>query len=299
MYTDVDDESLQDDLSEEEYQYVVEGKLFRRNEETSIDRLVRNLRTELDGEDNHTAKIRGQYVREFEAASWLDQKFPNLCIPSDLEYCISNPNDAFPKVRAMLNGLYKAIMRDISNGSGLDQVKNVGMLPSLLKDGKYDNKNQTAFVIRGSVMPLPLAISLRFASDIANGELHMENSKMDIRGYHRLVMSDNLAHAVIRVLMDFIIWLREVNFEFDGYCLFEDANLPHVVDWKGVLKQAGPREFYCDVEDVGPVRVLVDLNKLEKICAEKVGKEISIKKVSVDTQMMDKYDWKADKRDWE
>lgn len=283
LYTDVEAELLQDDLSEEEYKYVVQGKLFRRKEASSIDRLVRNLRSELDGGDNNTAKVRGQYVREFEAANWLDKKFPNLNIPFDLEYCLTHPGDAFHKVRPILNGLYEAIMREISNGSGLDNIKNHGILPSLLRDGRYDY-NQTVFLIKGFVMPLPLAISLRFASDIVNGEIHTENHRMDVRGYHSLVKSDNIAYAVIRILMDFVLWLREVNFEFDGFCESEDLNKLHSVKCSGVLQQAGINEYFCDTEDEGRIHVFVS-GKV-KI---KLGAEIEISQVKYETKLRDKY----------
>lgn len=292
LYTDVDDESLQDDLSEEEYRYVVGGRLFRRKEDSSIDRLVRNLRSELDRTNNHIAKIRGQYVREFEAASWIDKMFPHLHILLDLEYCLAHPDDSLLKVRPILNGLYEIIMSKISNGSGLDKVQSHGMLPSLLRDGKFDNKNNNQiFIIRGSVMPLPLAISLRFASDIANGEMHTENRKMDIRGYHSLVRSDNLAHAVIRILMDFILWLYEERFEFDGFCESRDSNILESVQLTGILQQADSDEYYCDT-DRGRIHVIVPKGKV------KVGAEINISQVKFETKYHDKYELVAQVNAW-
>lgn len=291
LYTDVDDESLQDDLSEEEYRYVVGGRLFRRKEDSSIDRLVRNLRSELDRTNNHIAKIRGQYVREFEAASWIDKMFPHLHVLLDLEYCLAHPDDSLRKVRPILNGLYEIIMSKISNGSGLDKVQNHGMLPSLLRDGHYNDKNQTYFIIRGSVMPLPLAISLRFASDMANGEMHTENRKMDIRGYRSLVRSDNLAHAVIRILMDFILWLYEVGFEFDGFCESRDPNILESVQLTGILQQADGDEYYCDT-DRGRIHVIVPKGKV------KVGAEINISQVKFETKYHDKYELVAPNNAW-
>lgn len=284
LYTDVDDEFLQDDLSEQEYQYFKEGRSFKPSDETAIDALVRNLRNELDGQDNKIARRRGEYIREFEAAEWLEQKFPKLNIVSALTFSLSQPNKSFNTLRGVLNSLYKAIMYEISNGSGLDQIKSVGMLPQLLRDGKYAHENQIVFIVKRDIMPLPLAVSLCYASQIVNGGSHEEDvEKMDVKGYLSHIRSEHLAHSVIRIVMDFILWLYEVNFEFDGFC--ESADLNELVSktYSGVLQQAGLNEYFCETEE-GRIHVFVKGKA-------RLGAEIEITQVKHETKLRDKYKW--------
>lgn len=285
LYTDVDDEFLQDDLSEQEYQYLKEGRCFKASDETTIDALVRNLRNELDGQDNKSAKRRGEYLREFEAAEWLEQKFPKLNLVSALTFSLSQPNKSFTTLRGVLNSLYKAVMIEISNGSGLDQVKSVGMLPQLLREGKYAHNNQVVFVVKGDIMPLPLAVSLCYASQIVNGAVHEEDvEKMDVKGYLSQIRSEHLAYSVIRIVMDFILWLHDVNFEFDGFCESADLNELHSVNCSGVLQQAGVNEYFCETEDEGRIHVFVKGKA-------RLGAEIEITQVKHETKLRDKYKW--------
>ena len=44
LYTDVTVDLLQEDLHEEEFRYIIDGRYFQRAEEGAIERLVRNLR---------------------------------------------------------------------------------------------------------------------------------------------------------------------------------------------------------------------------------------------------------------
>jgi hypothetical protein len=90
-----------------------------------------------------------------------------------------------------------------------------------------------------------------------------------------------------------------VKFTFEGYCISEDVKLVKTVNWKGILKQASEKEFYCETKDGESVRVYVNFQKNTKNGPEKVGTEITIKRVSIETQMRDKYRWKVDKLDWE
>ena len=75
--------------------------------------------------------------------------------------------------------------------------------------------------------------------------------------------------------MDFILWLKEVNFEFDGYCTAEDVNMLHDVCWSGILSQGNnTEEYYCETSDAGKVHVNLRLKK-DPIY---LGKEIVITK---------------------
>lgn len=284
LYTDVDDEFLQADLSEREYQYLKEGRCFNTSDETAIDALVRNLRNELDGQDNKSARRRGVYLREFEAAEWLEHKFPKLNLVSALTFSLSQPNKSFTTLRGVLNSLYKAIINEISNGSGLDRIKSVGMLPQLLREGKYEHNHHIVFKVKGDVMPLPLAVSLCYASQIVNGAVHEEDvEKMDVKGYLSQTRSEHLAHSVIRIVMDFILWLYEVNFEFDGYCESVDLNELHFRTYSGVLQQAGLNEYFCETEE-GRIHVFVTGKA-------RLGAEIEITQVKHEAKLRDKYKW--------
>lgn len=284
VYTDVEEQLLKDDLYDSEFQYIMEGRYYLRSREASIEKLVKHLRDELDGEDNLDARIRGEFVREFAAASWLEQKFPKLNIVSALTFSLSQPNKSFTTLRGVLNSLYKAIMNEISNGSGLDQIRSVGMLPQLLREGKYQHNNQVVFIVKGDIMPLPLAVSLCYASQIVNGAVHEEDvEKMDVKGYLSQIRSEHLAHSVIRIVMDFILWLYEVNFEFDGFC--ESADLNELVSktYTGVLQQAGLNEYFCETEE-GRIHVFVKGKA-------RLGAEIEITQVKHETKLRDKYKW--------
>lgn len=285
VYTDVEEQLLKDDLYDSEYQYIMAGRYYLRSGDASIEKLVRHLRDELDGEDNLDAQIRGEFVREFAAAEWLEQKFPKLNLVSALTFSLSQPNKSFTTLRGVLNSLYKAVMIEISNGSGLDQVKSVGMLPQLLREGKYAHNNQVVFVVKGDIMPLPLAVSLCYASQIVNGAVHEEDvEKMDVKGYLSQIRSEHLAYSVIRIVMDFILWLHDVNFEFDGYCESADLNELHSVNCSGVLQQAGVNEYFCETEDEGRIHVFVKGKA-------RLGAEIEITQVKHETKLRDKYNW--------
>ena len=285
VYTDVEEQLLKDDLYDSEYQYIMEGRYYLRSGDASIEKLVRHLRDELDGEDNLDAQIRGEFVREFAAAEWLEQKFPKLNLVSALTFSLSQPNKSFTTLRGVLNSLYKAVMIEISNGSGLDQVKSVGMLPQLLREGKYAHNNQVVFVVKGDIMPLPLAVSLCYASQIVNGAVHEEDvEKMDVKGYLSQIRSEHLAYSVIRIVMDFILWLHDVNFEFDGFCESADLNELRSVNCSGVLQQAGVNEYFCETEDEGRIHVFVKGKA-------RLGAEIEITQVKHETKLRDKYKW--------
>ena len=285
VYTDVEEQLLKDDLYDSEYQYIMAGRYYLRSGDASIETLVRHLRDELDGEDNLDAQIRGEFVREFAAAEWLEQKFPKLNLVSALTFSLSQPNKSFTTLRGVLNSLYKAVMIEISNGSGLDQVKSVGMLPQLLREGKYAHNNQVVFVVKGDIMPLPLAVSLCYASQIVNGAVHEEDvEKMDVKGYLSQIRSEHLAYSVIRIVMDFILWLHDVNFEFDGFCESADLNELHSVNCSGVLQQAGVNEYFCETEDEGRIHVFVKGKA-------RLGAEIEITQVKHETKLRDKYKW--------
>lgn len=299
LYTDVDQILLEDDLDADDYNYFANGRLFKKLECDSIRALIASLRTELDKSGNSLSKLQGDYTRVFEAAKWLDTKFPKLSVVSTLSYCLLQPNTSLNTARGLVNGLYQAMMREISNGSGLETMDE-GMFPSLMQRGSYVHNNQILYTVVGKVMPLPLAYSLRYASDIMNGASHQEDvEKMDIKGYLEQMKSDNIANAVLRILMEFLLWLYEVKFEFAGYCISEDVKLVQTVNWKGILKQASEKEFYCETTYGESVRVYVNFQKSSKNGPERVGSEITIKRVSIETQMRDKYKWKADKFDWE
>ena len=292
LYTDVCEESLQDDLSEQEYQYLMEGRYFKTSDETVIDALVRNLRNELDGQDNKSAKRRGEYLREFEAAEWLEQKFPKLRLVSKLVYCLSQPNKSFNSLRGVLNSLYKAVIDEISNGSGLDQVERTGILPDLLRDGKYDYSSQVTFLISGSVMPRPLIVALCYATKIVNGGSHEEDvEKMYMDGYLSQVRSEHLAQSVIRIVMDLILWLYEVRFEFDGFCKSIDPNVYEQVELAGVLQRAKPDEYFCETNR-GRVHVIVPKGK------ERVGAEISITQLWHEKKYRGRYDYLVPQNAW-
>ena len=297
LYTDVSEELLQEDLHDEEFAYVTSGRYYRKADQLSIERLVRNLRNELDGDCNHAAMLKGQYQREFEAARWIDEKFPKLNVLSNLMSCLLQPNKSLNLTRGILNGLYKEIAKQISNGTDLERL-NDGAFPSLLKDGCYhDNIKNIQYVIKGKVMPLPLACSIRYASDIVNGASHVEDvDRMDFNGYVNQIGSDNIARAVLGILMEFLLWLYEIKFEFGGFCIAEDSKAElNDLTWRGVLKQAKSKEYYCDTEEGGKIHVVFDHQRMSK----KLGSEIIIKRVKKETQMRAIYEWYAARNDWE
>ena len=298
LYTDVSVDLLQEDLHEEEFRYIIDGRYFQRAEEGAIERLVRNLRNELDGNSNHIAHLKGQYIREFKAAKWLDEKFPKLNVDSDLLYCLLQPNKSMNLMRGIFNALYKEIVKVISNGSGLERLDD-GAFPSLMRDGSYhDIRRNVQYVIKGKVMPLPLAYSIRYASDMVAGASHLEDVEvMDFNGYVNQMNSENISKAVLDILMEFIMWLYEVRFEFGGHCFSEDPkSVLENLQWRGILKERKSKELYCETEE-GTI-VHVTSSDQRKISA-KLGSEITIKRVKKETQKRSRYEWYAVNADWE
>ena len=299
LYTDVEQIFLEDDLESDDYNYFINGRLYKKSDSNSIRDLIAVLRTELDNAGNSLAKLQGDFTRVFDAAKWLDTRLPKLQVVSTLSYCMLHPNTSLNTARGLVNALYNAVMKEISNGSGLEMMDE-GMFPSLMQKGNYIHNNQILFTLSEKVMPLPLAHSLRYASDILNGASHQEDiEKMDFKGYLYLMNSDNIANAVLRIIMEFLLWLNEVKFKFQGYCMSEDINLGKEVNWKGILVQVSDKEFYCETDKGERVRVYVNFQKKSKNGPDRVGTEITIKKATFETQMRDKYKWKADKFDWE
>ena len=298
LYTDVSVDLLQDDLHDEEFKYILDGRYFKKDEDRSIERLVRNLRDELDGGHSLPAQINGQYIREFKAAKWLDEKFPKLNVDSDLLYCLLQPNKSMNLMRGIFNALYKEIVKVISNGSGLERLDD-GAFPSLMLDGSYhDIRRNVQYVIKGKVMPLPLAYSIRYASDMVAGASHREDVEvMDFNGYVNQMNSENISKAVLDILMEFIMWLYEVRFEFGGHCFSEDPkSVLENLQWRGILKERKSKELYCETEE-GTI-VHVTSSDQRKISA-KLGSEITIKRVKKETQKRSRYEWYAVNADWE
>ena len=179
-------------------------------------------------------------------------------------------------------------------------MRDEGMFPTLMKDGTYIHNKQVLYALTEKVMPLPLAYSLRYASDILNGASHQEDVEyMDFKGYLDLMNSDNIAYAILGILMEFLLWLYEVKFKFKGYCIADDLKYSKTVNWKGILKQVSEKEFYCETAEGDLVRVYVNFQKNSKNGIDRVNTEITIKQVSIETQMRSKYRLKADKLDWE
>jgi len=196
-----------------------------------------------------------------------------------------------------LNSLYDVIIQKIGNRS-LDFLDK-GVIPSLLDDKTYsDNKSKRLFVIRGNVLPKTLARSLRLATDIANGASHQETNdesrgRLKVLEYFSVIKSENIAWAVIRIVLDLILYMREIECQFDGYCESFDIYKTENVNWEGVIKQPYKNEYCCEVSD--GIRVHLESDKNNPPI---VDRNIRIYKIYRESKLIDLYQWYAKKSDW-
>lgn len=300
VFTDVGQETISDDLQEEEFAYLSDGRIFDKNGAVYVGGLVAAIRRELDEANDITAEMRSLFRQELLAAEWLDEylKQSGIHLVSDLSVSIMRPKDSLNIIRGILNSLYDVIIREIGNRSleFLDR----GALPSLLDDKSYrDGSCNRVFVIRGDVLPKTLARSLRLATDIANGASHKETTdesrgRLRVTDYFSTINSENIAWAVIRIVMDLVLYMRKVECRFDGHCEVFDPYKPELVEWEGVIRQSSKREYCCET-DTG-VRVRMEFDKLNP---PEIDKMIRIKKLYREGKLVDLYQWYVKKEDWE
>ena len=138
-------------------------------------------------------------------------------------------------------------------------------------------------------MPLPLAVSLCYASQIANGAVHEEDvEKMNVRGYLNLVQSEHLANVMIRILMDFILWLKRIDFKFAGVCVSADSNKIYEARCSGILEKDNFDEYFCDTPEEGRIHVNMKSVRKEHI---RLGSKILITKLKRELKHRDRYRW--------
>ena len=297
--SDADRNDLKDDLQEEDFQLLSDGHLSEKTP-AGIWETMASIRKELDRQHDVSIGLRSQFRREFLAAEWLDDNLSRngLHLVSDLTAVISAPNESMNIVRGILNSLYKVIVHEIGGGSGLEAL-DTGAIPTLLDDRVYrDKTSKLVFVIRGEVIPKTLARSLRFATDIANGASHKETEdetrgRMMVNEYFMSTGSENIAWAVIRIVMDFILYMKEAECRFNAGCEAFDPNNPEDVDWVGTVRKATKTE-YCCITDTG-VRVRLDY---DPSTPPRVNSRIRISRLYREGRFVDLYQWYAKKNDW-
>ena len=306
--TDVDRETIADDLQDSEFGYLSDGRLFARNGMVYVGSLVAALRRELDGSHDIAAEMRTEFRKELQAAEWLDDhlKRSGVHLVSDLSAAILRPRDSLNIIRGILNSLYGVIIREIGNRSleFLDR----GALPSLLDDRTYRDSNdgitKRVFVIRGEVLPKTLARSLRLATDIANGASHKETSdesrgRLRVAEYFSGMESDNIAWAVIRIVMDLILYMQKVECRFDGYCEVFDPYKPEPVDWTGTVIQSARKEFCCETDTGVRVRMDIPKDSSGRPSIPEAGRRIRIRKLYREGKFVELYEWYVKRPDWE
>lgn len=295
--SDADRNDLMDDLQEEDFQMLSDGRLFEKTPSGIWGTMV-SVRKELDRQRDVSVELRSQFRQEFLAAEWLDDNLSRngLHLVSDLTAAIAKPNESMNIIRGILNSLYKVIVHEIGGGSGLEAL-DTGAIPALLDDRSYrDKQSKLVFALQGEVMPKTLARSLRFATDIANGASHKETDdetrgRMKVNEYFLSAGTENIAWAVIRIVMDFIMFMRNAECRFNAGCEVIDPNTPMAVDWTGVVRKVAKTE-YCCVTDTG-IRIRLDYETPPII-----NSRIRIRVVYREGKMVNLYQWCAKKDGW-
>lgn len=295
--SDADRNDLMDDLQEEDFQMLSDGRLSEKTPIGIWETMV-SVRKELDRQRDVSVELRSQFRQEFLAAEWLDDHLSRsgMHLVSDLTAAITKPNESMNIIRGILNSLYKVIVHEIGGGSGLDAL-DTGAIPALLDDRSYrDKQSKLVFALKGEVLPKTLARSLRFATDIANGASHKETDdetrgRMKVNEYFLVAGTENISWAVIRIVMDFIIFMRKAECRFNAGCEVIDPNKPMAVDWTGVIRKVAKTE-YCCVTDTG-IRIRLDYETVPNI-----NSRIRIRIVYREGKMVNLYQWCAKKDGW-
>lgn len=300
VYTDVDHESISDDLQDEEFAYLSDGRLFHKEGATNIGKLVAAIRRELDEKNDVSAEVRSAFNREFKAAEWLDDFLSRhgIHLVSDLSRAVLQPNESLNIVRGILNSLCGIIIKLIGDRTSQD-VLSLGSIPDLLDDNVYFDKynSKLQFVIKGRVLPRTLARSLRLAKDVANGASHSEQSdeslgRLNVTEYFSVIQSENISWAIIRIVMDLFLYLRMVECRFDARCEACDPFQPLQVDWVGVVRKTA-KGYCCETDSGSPIRI-----EYYESSPPAIERTIRISKVYRERKFVDLYQWYVKKDDW-
>lgn len=299
LYTDIDESALKLDLDPDDFEYLSNGRIFRKSNPLGFRQLITSVRLELDNKGIPVALMMGKFVKEFDAANWLDNEF-NLSITSDLKYFLSQPNNSLNKLRGSFKTLFRIIVDEIHYGSGLENV-DLGLIPTLLENGSVQDSKTTGkvFIIDGDVLPKTLAHALRYAVDITNGASHTETtfdegSKLAVTEYIRCSDTSHLANSVLEIFMDFILFLYNTGCEFDAKCISRNIYEKQKADWHNCpLHKVSNNEYFCDAPDGSKVHVQFKSEQYRENMA------LHIIDVAMEGKYIDKYKLFAPQGCWE
>ncbi len=259
VYSSIPLDDVRADLEEDDLKYCEKGHLFSSEGEFALKKYITAVRDALDNDGTLGAQLRQQYKNEFKAAEKVDELFDGTTA-KDLEKFLSKPNEVLNEVRISVEGLLKQIVKRISSGSGLEKVR-TGMLPKLFKDSVIEDKEgekKGVFVFSGRIMEKTLGTALVYMYQILNGASHGDSeetvNELNVISYIRDSGTTNIAMSVIRIYMEFLVWLASTNGEFDVQCEFRDAQSVSVY-CNGTVHCVTSKELYIDTEDYPKIRL--------------------------------------------
>lgn len=249
VYSSIPLDDVRADLEEDDLKYCEKGHLFSAEGEFALKNYITAVRDALDR--TLGAQLRQQYKSEFKAAEKVDELFDGTTA-KDLEKFLSKPNEVLNEVRKSTEVLVKQIAKIISNGSGLEKV-NTGLIIKLFLECRVEDGNEgrkDEYLLSGKIMEKTLATALVYMWQMLDGGSHGKEdeskNKLNVDEYIKRTGTTNIAMSVIRIYMEFLVWLASTEGKFDVVCDYRDSAYVtrYPKDCFGTVVRVSKDEYY-------------------------------------------------------
>ena len=299
VFSNLPQETLEEDLDEEEFEYCRNGRLFAAEEEDSLRKLATALRDDLDKNGTLETQLQARFSREFSAAKKVEALFGEK-VPEKLTRFLISPNQSLNDLRVSLEALLKTVAGAIAPGTDLGKTKG-GWLAKFFLTGAREDKEVTRkfYTLDGKLMEKTLATAVDFLYQILNGASHgdsaEEGNELNVLSYISESGTSNLAVSAVHIYMDFIVWLADTGGQFSAVCSARDSRDEIIPDnLTGILRCAGRNEYYIETPTDRYGNIHIVFSKGDPIA---VGSSVRVLAMSEETRLRKSYRWFATR--WE
>jgi hypothetical protein len=299
VFSNLPQETLEEDLDEEEFEYCRNGRLFAAEEEDSLRKLATALRDDLDKNGTLETQLQARFSREFSAAKKVEALFGEK-VPEKLTRFLISPNQSLNDLRVSLEALLKTVADAIAPGTDLGKTKG-GWLAKFFLTGAREDKEVTRkfYTLDGKLMEKTLATAVDFLYQILNGASHgdsaEEGNELNVLSYISESGTSNLAVSAVHIYMDFIVWLADTGGQFSAVCSARDSRDEIIPDnLTGILRCAGRNEYYIETPTDRYGNIHIVFSKGGPIA---VGSSVRVLAMSEETRLRKSYRWFATR--WE
>ena len=182
--------------------FITNNRVFSKGD---IDKLIEQLKRDVDHINSPSYRIRKKYQKELEAASIINgnEDFIFDALMYDYSENWSNTADYFNSARKVVERIF-------------DSCKRIGVIPQLAELNSFSNflqNKDSIFEIKEDceIMPKPLVHSLEYFLNITQDGSHGAGDlKLGVDSYVRSSKNINLFRTILYIAMDICLWYNDV-----------------------------------------------------------------------------------------